>query len=68
MSLRVKYLKFMKVRVPVMVVTYAVPTQLRGVAETAHHTMVLSAQMEVDAQTMSDQQHLKCHHKGHYLK
>ncbi len=68
MSLSFKCLNLMKVMVPVMMVTYAVPTQLRGVAETAHHMMVLSAQMEVDAQTMSDQQHLKCHHKGHYLK
>lgn len=68
MNLFVVLIKRIGIQMLMVMVSHAMHTQLRSVAKTAEDMMVVGAQMEVDAQTMGDQQHLQCQHKGHYLK
>ena len=60
-------LKLMGMQV-LVVLSQAMLTEHRGVAETGHQMVVFFAKMKVNVQSVSDKQHIKCHQKRPDLK
>lgn len=60
--------KLLFVHVFMVMMSQTMLAQQGGIAKAAHQVMILCTQVEIHAQTMGHQQHLKCHQQGTYLK